>query len=72
VTVPHRSAKRIEMSEDCAIEVTEMEGAPVEVKMFGKGKLINKTTKPLNRGEWFIIGGDDKNQCAWFVILSRQ
>jgi hypothetical protein len=71
VTIPSRESRQIMMSPDCTIEVKELPGPPVEVKMIGKGKLINKTTKPLNHGEWFIIGGDDKNECAWFVIISR-
>lgn len=70
--VPNRESKRLELSEQCAIEVRELPGEPVEVKLFGKGKFINKTTKPLKKGEWFIIGGDDKNECAWFVVLTRQ
>jgi hypothetical protein len=70
--IPHRQSKKLEMSRDCIVEIQEMEGAPVEVKLFGKGKLINRTTKPLHRGEWIVIGGDDKNECAWFVILNRQ
>lgn len=71
-TVPNRESKRLELSDQCAIEIREMPGAPVEVKLFGKGEFINKTIKPLNRGEWFIIGGDDKNECAWFVVLVRE
>ena len=70
--IPHRQSKRIKLSQDCEIEIKEMQGAPVEVNTYGKGKWINKTTKSLNAGEWFILGGDDKNECAWFVIVSRQ
>ena len=71
-TIPNRESKRLELSKECSIEVTELPGAPVEVKLFGKGKFIHKTTKPLNKDEWFIIGGDDKNECAWFVVLTRE
>lgn len=72
VVVPHRQSKRIKLSEHCEIEIKEMQGAPVEVNTYGKGKWINKTTKSLNQGEWFVLGGDDKDQCAWFVIISRK
>jgi len=69
--IPSRSSGKLKMSKDCEIEITELPGAPVEVKVIGKGKPVNTTTKSLNHGEWFIIGGDDKNECAWFVIISR-
>jgi len=71
IGIPSRESRKLKMSDSCEIEITEQPGAPVEVKTFGKGKLINTTTKSLNHGEWFIIGGDDKNECAWFVIISR-
>jgi len=70
-TIPNRQSKKMEMSKHCTIEIKEMAGPSVEVKMFGKGQLINKTTKPLIKGEACIFGGDDKNECAWFVILNR-
>jgi hypothetical protein len=70
-TIPHRQSKKMVMSKDCTIEIQEMAGLPVEVKMFGKGQFINKTTKALIKGEWFVLAGDDKNECAWFVILNR-
>lgn len=70
--VAHRQSKRIKLSQDCEVEIKELQGAPIEINTYGKGKLINKTTKSLNVGEWVVLGGDDKNQCAWFVILSRK
>ena len=70
-TIPHRQTKKLKMSKDCMVEITELSGSPVQVQLFGKGKLVNKTTKSFNRGEWIVIGGEDSNECAWFVILNR-
>lgn len=67
--VPSRSTKKIKVSDKCDIEITEMEGPRVEVKLYGEGKLINRTIKSLTKDELFTIAGDDKNETAWFVII---
>lgn len=67
--VPSRSTKKIKVSDKCDIEITEMEGPRVEVKLYGEGKLINRTIKALTKDELFTIAGDDKNETAWFVII---
>jgi hypothetical protein len=68
--VPSRGTKSFKMSEKCAVEITELEGPKVEVVLIGEGKKVNKTTKHLTKGEWFTIAGDDKNGCAWFVLIT--
>ena len=68
--VPSRGTKAFKMSEKCTIEIAELEGPKVEVKLIGDGKPVNKTTKHLEKGESFTIAGDDKNGCAWFVIIT--
>ncbi len=69
VDVPTRSTKKFNVSKKCDIEITEMEGPRVEVKLYGEGKLINRTVKSLTKDELFTIAGDDKNETAWFVII---
>jgi len=68
--VPNRGTKVIEVSPKCKLEITELEGAKVEVKLYGEGKPINRSTKNLSKGEYFILAGDDKNESAWFVIVT--
>ena len=70
--VPNRGSKQFQMSKQCTIEITELEGPKVEVKLIGEGKPVNKTTKALSRGEFFTLGGESKNGCAWFVVVSQQ
>jgi hypothetical protein len=67
--VPSRSTKKFNVSKKCDIEITEMEGPKVEVKLFGEGKLINRTITSLTKEELFTIAGEDKNETAWFVII---
>jgi hypothetical protein len=69
-TVPSRGTKRIKVSDKCEIEITEMEGSSVEVKLYGEGKLINKSVKSLKKGESFVLAGDDKNESAWFIMIT--
>ncbi len=68
--IPSRGTKRLKMSDPCEIEITEMEGPRVEVKLFGKGKPVSKFVKPLSKGESLAIGGEDKNDCAWFIVIT--
>ena len=70
-TVPSRGSNRFVLSEKCTIEVTELEGPKVEVKLIGEGKAVHKTVKGLAQGEWFTYAGDDKNDTAWFVIIRQ-
>jgi hypothetical protein len=69
--VPNRGTKAFKVSDKCLIEITELEGPKVEVKLIGEGKPVNKTTKALKRGDYFTLGGDSKNGSAWFVIISQ-
>ena len=69
-SIPSRSTRQIPMSKKCTIEITEMAGPAVEVTLIGEGKPVNKTTRHLAKGEWFTIGGEDKNGSAWFVIVT--
>jgi len=69
--VPSRGSNRFELSKQCAIEVTELEGPRVEVKLIGEGKEVNKTIKTISKGESITFGKDDKNDCAWFAIITQ-
>ncbi|MBN2507064.1 MAG: hypothetical protein JXQ71_10250 [Verrucomicrobia bacterium] len=70
-TVPSRKTGRFVLSNKCTVEVTELEGPKVGVKLFGEGKELHKATKGLAQGEWFTYAGDDKNDTAWFVIIRQ-
>ena len=67
--VPSRGSNRFKLSDDCTVEITELEGPKVEVKLIGKGVPVHKSAKELQKGEWFVYSGDDKNESAWFVII---
>jgi hypothetical protein len=69
--VPSRSSNQFKLSPDCTIEIKELEGPRVEVKLIGKGKEVHKTTLTISKGQSVVYSGDDKNQSAWFVIITE-
>ncbi len=69
--VPSRGTRPFKVSNKCVIEITELEGPKVEVKLIGEGKPVNKTTKALSRGHYFTLGGESKNGSAWFVVITQ-
>jgi hypothetical protein len=66
-----RTTKAVKISDKCQVEITELAGPNVEVRLIGEGKPVNKTSKPLQRGEFFTIGGGDKGGGAWFVVIRQ-
>ena len=70
-TIPSRGMGKLEMSNKCTVEITELEGPKVEVKLIGNGKPVNKTVKQLSKGESFTLAGDCKDGSAWFVIITE-
>ncbi len=68
--VPISLKKRIRMSPKCDVEVENQGDSAVEVNLYGEGKLVVKKKQMLKVGELLVLAGDDKNNTAWFVILT--
>src|SRR2546422_6359713 len=69
--VPSRATRALKMSDPCTIEITELEGPRIEVKVIGKGKPVSKTVKQIVKGESITIGGDAENNSAWFIVITQ-
>jgi hypothetical protein len=69
--VPSRGSNQFKLSPDCTIEIRELEGPKVEVKLIGKGKEVHTTTLTISKGQSVVYSGDDKNQSAWFAIITE-
>jgi len=69
--VPSRGSNKFELSKDCTIEIKELEGPKVEVKLIGEGKEVHKTTLTISQGQSVVYSGDDKNESAWFVMITE-
>lgn len=65
---PGKTAK-VDMSKECRIEVSKPGGEEYEIHLFGKGQLVVKKRQRIVPGEAVVLGGDDKNDNAWFVVV---
>ncbi|MFN7139148.1 MAG: hypothetical protein ACK4UN_07410 [Limisphaerales bacterium] len=65
------TSQKLEMSKNAVIEVKNLGKDVVEVKLIGDGKTVAKNKGPLADGEIMVIGGDAKNDTAWFIILRK-
>ncbi|MBI4327310.1 MAG: hypothetical protein HY674_18910 [Chloroflexi bacterium] len=64
-------SKKVRMSAKCVIEVQNLGGSIVEVKLFGEGDLVVKKKEPLKPGKSLILAGPSKDDTAWFVALTN-
>jgi hypothetical protein len=68
-TVRTSTSKRVKMSDSCEIEVHNLGNSSIEVKLYGKGKMVVSKKQKITPGELLVLAGDDKNDTAWFVVL---
>lgn len=61
---------KIEMSKECRLEVNRLSGEEFEIQLYGKGVLVVTKRQRIVPGETVVLGGDDKNDNAWFVVVS--
>lgn len=61
---------QVQMSKECRLEILHLGGHEFEIQLFGKGVLVVKKRQRIVPGETVVLGGDDKNDDAWFVVLS--
>src|ERR1043166_7768521 len=64
--------KRIQVSKKCEIEVEQKENEGVAVELIGKGKSVKKVKHAMPLTDWLILGGNDKDQNAWFVVIKPE
>ena len=69
-TLTASAPRKVKMSDLCEIEVQNLGNSSVELKLYGKGKMVVRKTQRIKSGELLVLAGDDKNDTAWFVVLS--
>jgi hypothetical protein len=69
--VPQNGAKKVVLSDQCEIEVKNLDGTKVEVTHYGKGKRVATRTQALPKGELLVVGGNAPDSTAWLVVIRR-
>ncbi|MHB8521451.1 MAG: hypothetical protein ACYDH9_11940 [Limisphaerales bacterium] len=70
VPIPVQVTRKVLMSHKCELEIKNLGDSTIEVKLYGEGKFVKKIRQPMKAGECSVLAGDDKNDNAWFVVLS--
>ena len=65
---PH-GAQKIRLSPQCEVEIKQIEGPRYEINVFGKGKHVRKIIEKITKEDSLVIAGDDKNDCAWIILI---
>ena len=60
---------KVEMSQQCYIEVKDKGETRVAVKLYGENKPSKRVDSALPKGETVAIAGDAKNGTAWLVLI---
>ena len=70
-TVAAGATTKVNMSRKCDVQVQNLGKFKVEVELFGEGKMLVQKRQTIKAGELLVLAGDDKNDTAWFVILTH-
>ena len=63
--------KTLSMSDRCAVEIKNLGGDVVEVKLIGEGKALATQKEKLIPNWPLVLAGPAKNQTAWMVVLTK-
>ncbi|MDB6110785.1 MAG: hypothetical protein JWR69_2535 [Pedosphaera sp.] len=63
--------KPLSMSDKCKIDIKNLGGDKVEVKLYGDGKPVSKHVEKLVSDWPLVLSGDAKNDTAWLVVIQK-
>lgn len=69
VSISANAPEKVRLSSKCEIEVKHLKGSRYEINVFGEGKHVRKITEKITKQDSLVIAGDDKNDCAWFILI---
>ena len=71
LSMPHRSSKKVALSDKCDIEIRHVIDDEFEVSLIGKGEPVLKRTQSLAEGKTLVLGGNAPDETCWLVVLKR-
>lgn len=69
ISIPLHKTQDVKMSEHCTLRIKNLGGSRVEISCIGEGKEVHKGTYTLAPPKWLVLGGNSKNNTAWFIGL---
>jgi hypothetical protein len=67
--IPENKTRDLKMSDRCTLRIKNLGGSRVEINCIGEGKEVHKRADTLLPHTWLVLGGNDKNNTAWFIGL---
>jgi hypothetical protein len=68
-TVSGKDATHVQISDKCSLDIKHLGEHRFEVNLTGKGKAVSRTVESLAHGHIMVVGGDDKNDTAWLIVI---
>jgi len=68
--VAAKQTRKVRLSPKCEIAVENLGRSTIEVRLYGEGKLVVRKKQTLTPGELLVLAGEDRNDTAWFVVIS--
>ena len=68
-SIPVNQSRDFKMSDRCVLKIKNLGDSRIEVSCIGQGKEVSKGSHTLAPAKWLVIGGNAKNDTAWFVGL---
>lgn len=69
IAVTKEGSQKVKLSEKCDIQLQDLGGSRIEIRLFGQGVPVVKKVQSVVPGEPIVLGGFDKNDTAWFVVV---
>ncbi len=71
ISVSKDTPQKVELSKSATLVIQNLGDDLIKVKLVGDGKDVAKNTGSIAMGETMLIGGDAKNDTAWFIMLRQ-
>ena len=72
VTVKPGEQQKLMLSSKCEVRINHTEKQGTEVELIGEKKSLYKNTISMPLKDILIMGGPDKNETSWFVVLKPE